>query len=67
MKRSRENIIEEINSYSNEQLRQASFAYLKILNHLQDASEKENRIREMARIKIAQKHISNYYKEYDGI
>ena len=67
MKKTRESILSELDTYTHDDLRRAAFVYLKIVNHLEDAAEKESRLREITRIKIAQKHLAIYNKEYDAI
>ena len=68
MKRSKENILKEINSMSFEELKQNTFAFLRIKEHIWREFEKttsENRIREKLRLKIAQKHILTWFNEYN--
>jgi hypothetical protein len=67
MKKTKESILKELDAYTYGDLRKAAFVCLRVVNHLEDAAEKENRPREIARIKIAQKLLALYNKEYDGI
>jgi hypothetical protein len=67
MKKSKENILEELDGMSADELRQNAFAFLRIKEHIWREFEKsvsENRIREKLRLKIAQKHITCWFNEY---
>ena len=66
-KRSKEDIVNEINLCSIDDLKKMSFAFLRIKEHIWREFNEINtefRKREQLRLKIAQKHITNWYNEY---
>jgi DNA repair photolyase len=69
MKKTKEELLEKINSLSFDNVRQLAYAFLRIEEQVWrtfDENNSETRSREQARLKIAQKHISNYLKEYSN-
>ena len=69
MKKSREELIEQINLSNLEDLKKMAYGFLRIKEHIwrefanaDDTSE--SRRREKSRLKIAQKHITNWYNEF---
>lgn len=64
MKINKDKILKEINSLSLEELKAFSFAFLKILDHVNSASKNETRKREKARLIIAKKFISKCQDDY---
>ena len=64
----KQQIIDSLNSEATNisNLKQMSFAYIRIIEHLNLATQKETRDREKARIKIALKHINKWFNEYDN-
>lgn len=68
MKKSREELIEQINLSSLEDLKKMAYGFLRIKEHIwrefSQIDNSESRRREKSRLKIAQKHITNWYNEY---
>jgi DNA repair photolyase len=69
MKKSKEDLMNEINSSTEEELKKMAYGFLRIKEHIwrefanaDDTSE--SRRRERSRLKIAQKHITNWYNEF---
>jgi DNA repair photolyase len=68
MKKSKEDLLEQVNSSTDEELRRMAFAFLRIREHIwrefETLEKSESRKREKSRLKIAQKHITNWYNEF---
>lgn len=69
MKKTKEEIISFLDSCPQEDLKKMAFTFLRIKEHIwrefeQCGNEYEKRSRETMRLKIAQKHINNWYNEY---
>jgi hypothetical protein len=68
MKKSREDLLQQINYSTEEEVRRMAFAFLRIKEHIwrefETLDDSESRKREKFRLKIAQKHITNWYNEF---
>ena len=68
MKKNKTDLIKILDSSSLEEIKQMAFAFLRIKEHIWrefENSFSEKRTRETMRLKIAQKHITNWFKEYE--
>jgi hypothetical protein len=69
MKKTREQLASEVDSLSDQDLKKMAYVFLKIKEHIwrefsDPSNDSESRRREKFRLKVAQKHITNWYNEY---
>lgn len=60
----KQQILDSLRKANLSDLEQMSFAYIRVIEHLKLAAERETRDREKARIKIALRHINKFFTEY---